>query len=53
MIRGFFVGLLVIVSAVAALAEENSTAPAATDANQRPGFQMARQAEIAMQSNSR
>jgi hypothetical protein len=43
MIRGFL-GLLLIVGAVAALAQENSAAAAATDAKQRPGFQTARPA---------
>src|SRR5947207_2923816 len=45
MIRGFFgLGLLLIVSGVAALAQQNSAAPAATDAKQRPSFQTARPA---------
>ena len=43
MIRGFL-GLLLIVGAVAALARDTSAAPAATDAKQRPGFQTARPA---------
>ena len=38
MIRGFL-GLLLIVGAVAALAQETSAVPAATDTKQRPGFQ--------------
>ena len=38
--------MLLIVSAVAALAQENSAAPAATDAKQRPGFQTARPASL-------
>jgi hypothetical protein len=40
MIRGFL-GLLLILGAVAALARDTSAAPAATDAKQRPGFQSA------------
>jgi hypothetical protein len=43
MIRGFFrFGLLLIVSAVAGLARENSAAAAATDAKQPPAFQNSR-----------
>jgi hypothetical protein len=45
MIRRFFtLGLLLIASAIAALVQDASAAPAATDAKQRPGFQTARPA---------
>src|SRR5947199_1441084 len=42
--RFFKLGFLLIASAVVAFAAENSAAPAATDAKQRPGFQTARPA---------
>jgi hypothetical protein len=45
MIRGFL-GLLLIVSAVTAHAQENPAAAAATDAKQRPRFQTARPVSV-------